>query len=295
MKKLAAFLTAAVAVCSALPFTASAEADEKTYIPTLYFTGEKSDSVDPLPSGILYVNTKSGKELKTSAKVFIKDDALRVGQIYAKWLWPDKYVTLSNIKDPITAGTLAPYKDYVTASDILLNDSPDQKLMGVSYANTEENAIPITGKTSDEYPMAVFDIAVDSAAEANYYDIAFKTEQPNVTNISYRLSDGSSIRDIRPSGDNAKPLTIAVSDRMLGDVNDDKTIDAKDASAILRNYALSSASQTPDFDQAQLIASDVTGDKKSDARDASKVLSYYAYTSTQAGAGTSLIDFLFME
>ena len=306
MKKLIALLTAAVAVCSAVPFTASAAADELTYIPTLYFKGEKSDSLDVLPTGVIYANTKSGKELKTTAKAFLKDECLRAGQIYAKWVWTSDYVTLSNISNPIAAGTLAPYQGY-TSDDIAVNDAYDQKLIGVSYSSTDgtDPLVP-TGETSDAYPLAIFDVNVSASAPADYYKISFKTEQPNVSNISYRLSKeaadrregelkGSTIRDIKPSGDNAKPLTVGVSDRKLGDVNNDNMIDAKDASAILKDYALRSANQTADFTQAQLIASDVTGDLSSDARDASKVLAYYAYISTKDGEGTSLIDFLYME
>ncbi len=305
MKKLIAILSAAVAVCSAVPFTASAAADELTYIPTLYFKGEQSDSIDVLPNGVLYANTKSGKTLKASAKAFIKDDCLRAGQIVVKWVWNDDNVTLSNIQDPISAGTLAPYKGYASASDIGLNDSYDQKMIGVSYQSAEGvNPLAPTGETSDAYPLAVFDVNVSSSAPADYYNIAFKTEQPNVSSISYRLSKeaadrregdakGMDIRDIRPSGDNAKPLVVAVSDRMLGDVNDDKTIDAKDASLILKDYALRSANQPSIFTKEQLVAADLNGDIKSDSRDASRVLGYYAYISTDAGNGTSLIDYLY--
>lgn len=66
----------------------------------------------------------------------------------------------------------------------------------------------------------------------------------------------------------------------LGDVDNNKTINAIDASYILTDYAKTSTNQKSDFTETQKLAADVNKDKKINAVDASYVLTYYAYYST---------------
>ena len=277
MKKLMAILTAAAAMCSVVPFAASAEeVNEKNYIPTVYFKAQTSENGIVLPQGVVYFNTKAANP-KTSAEVYIKDDFKRIGQMFIKWTYPDG-IKLSNIQDPISAGKLSPYKAFTKPEDFGINNTPDRNLMGISYTDTNTDPIALSAEKSDSFPIAYFDIAVDASAAADYYDIAFKTEQPDVANIAYRPSDGS-IRDIRPSGENAPSLTLAVTDRALGDVNADNKIDAMDASSVLTDYTLRSANKDGILSKEGLIAADVNGNRKVDAMDASTILSYYAYSS----------------
>mgnify|MGYP003323409136 CR=1 FL=1 len=76
----------------------------------------------------------------------------------------------------------------------------------------------------------------------------------------------------------------------LGDVNNDRTIDAMDASAILTEYAVTSTGKPSTFNDDQRKAADVNSDSQLDARDASLVLTYYVYTST--GHNIKLADFV---
>lgn len=76
-----------------------------------------------------------------------------------------------------------------------------------------------------------------------------------------------------------------------GDINDDGIVDAVDASAILRHYALTSTNGEGVFTKEQETAADVNKDGIADSVDASLILRYYAYCSTTADP-KSIEDFL---
>ncbi|MBP7185511.1 MAG: hypothetical protein KBA55_01845 [Ruminococcus sp.] len=65
-----------------------------------------------------------------------------------------------------------------------------------------------------------------------------------------------------------------------GDVNRDTIIDARDASAVLTEYAQTSTGKAPTFTGARFQAADVNKDGILDGRDSTAILSYYTYTST---------------
>ncbi|MBO4876944.1 MAG: hypothetical protein J5501_02930 [Ruminococcus sp.] len=77
---------------------------------------------------------------------------------------------------------------------------------------------------------------------------------------------------------------------MLGDFNEDKMVDANDASGILEAYALLSTDSTKSLTDAQKLSGDVNTDKLVDSNDASIILSFYAATST--GYSKSIEDFV---
>ncbi len=66
----------------------------------------------------------------------------------------------------------------------------------------------------------------------------------------------------------------------LGDVNEDRKIDANDATLVLVNYSLLSTGEAIQLTEAQQKAADVNGDGKIDASDATMILQYYSYLST---------------
>ena len=84
-------------------------------------------------------------------------------------------------------------------------------------------------------------------------------------------------------------VTTPVGDAKLGDANLDNIIDGRDATAILTEYAKSSAGGTAPFSgNARAAAvSDVNGDKIIDGRDATAVCTYYAYISVD---GNPMVD-----
>lgn len=79
----------------------------------------------------------------------------------------------------------------------------------------------------------------------------------------------------------------------LGDINGDDTIDARDASSALTEYAATSTGADSTLNSVMAEAADVNKDGSIDARDASFILSYYAYTAT-ATTPVSFEEFLAM-
>lgn len=111
------------------------------------------------------------------------------------------------------------------------------------------------------------------------YNTAFATEIHGYT--------GSTAQDYaKKYGRIFKALDVVV----MGDINDDGTIDARDASMALSEYALIATGGAPTFTDAQKLAANVNDDSVIDARDASIILSYYAYIAT--GGTDSFEDFL---
>jgi hypothetical protein len=78
----------------------------------------------------------------------------------------------------------------------------------------------------------------------------------------------------------------------LGDVNNNGTIDAVDASTVLAYYAMISTNKNGGFDENQKAAADVDHDGKINAVDASNILSYYAYVSTTKEEIMSMEEFM---
>lgn len=80
---------------------------------------------------------------------------------------------------------------------------------------------------------------------------------------------------------------------VLGDVDSNGLIDARDASAVLTEYAKLSTEKSGSFSSEEVKAADVDKNGLVDARDATILLSYYAYSSTTAtNECKSLEDFL---
>lgn len=79
---------------------------------------------------------------------------------------------------------------------------------------------------------------------------------------------------------------------ILGDVNEDGKIDAKDASAILAAYSLMSIGEESGMTSRQYNYSDVNSDEKVDAKDSSVILSYYSFISTTSDEVPSIEDFI---
>lgn len=75
--------------------------------------------------------------------------------------------------------------------------------------------------------------------------------------------------------------TTKVSDGYsLGDVDNNKAVNAVDASLILTDYAMTSTNKKSEFTGAQKKAADADNSGSVNAVDASYILEYYAYTST---------------
>ena len=77
-----------------------------------------------------------------------------------------------------------------------------------------------------------------------------------------------------------------------GDIDNDKKINAVDASMVLTYYAMISTKKSGDLSEIQQKAADVDKNGVINAVDASNILSYYAYTSTESGNIMSFENFM---
>lgn len=296
MKKFITFCSSLVLTLSAVSYinTGAAELDPNTYIPTLYFSAEDNDDIHILPSGrtiFINLNEVSGKSaIEGKIRLYFNDALNLTGQIVAKWVWQGNGVELTNILTPEEAGFKNPYDKSAASYDITTKAYPEDKLMSVAYTNTHVMPLVPTDGESNKYPLAVFDYSVDTSADAGRYAIDFKTEQPNVTTLSYRLPDNPIPREIKPNGSNAQSIYIALSDRKLGDLDNNGKINSIDASAILTAYANELANKESGLSAAEIAAADVNGDGVINAMDASTILTYYAYT--MADGKAELIDYI---
>ena len=76
------------------------------------------------------------------------------------------------------------------------------------------------------------------------------------------------------------PPTTTEPAYLLGDVNEDGSVDSSDASIVLAEYALLQTGKEPILTKKQSLAADVNKDEAIDSSDASNILGYYAYIST---------------
>ena len=83
------------------------------------------------------------------------------------------------------------------------------------------------------------------------------------------------------------------SDIMLGDVNEDGMVDAKDSSEVLVYYSRMSTDMEYELSSAQYTAADVNTDKMVDAEDALLILDYYSFTAT-GGTSAGISEYLDM-
>ncbi|SEL10984.1 Leucine rich repeat-containing protein [Ruminococcus sp. YRD2003] len=112
-------------------------------------------------------------------------------------------------------------------------------------------------------------------------DNKVKVSQPGYAEnefIWFSLSEDGYLQGIRSDG-------LLIFEREpeksgLGDVNEDASINAKDASFVLVAYAKASTGSDDGLSDTQRAAADVNADGKVDAKDASAILAFYSYLST---------------
>lgn len=207
------------------------------------------------------MNTYSS-ELKTLAE----DEGVKIADVYSEFTSLDVTPTPDNqgyahyftdIEAGINSGS-AGLTDILTNSDF----HPNQKgHLAIAAAVLEQIG-------------QLHDTSSTSLLRSIYNGLEDKSSYPAIALETYNLVAGN----------------LADAQYTLGDVTDDNSVDARDASAILGEYALVATGGTPTFSEIQKLAGNVNGDGEIDARDASVILGYYAYIST--GGTGSLEDYL---
>ncbi len=300
MKKVVSIISAlALTVGMAASFSANA-ADSSA--PTVYFKTKETKGVEVLSSGNLYVNKKAADAngAVIPAEVYLSDPNAAAGWVCVRWACEKQGLTIQNVKEPSTK----PYKKYNEegSSEEIIYENVKSDGVKVASALYYDDKIPSDGKLkplqlegekSDSYPLAVFDAAVDKSA-AGSYDITVYNKNQSFTYVTYRTGDNP---EYAPDSEkyklNCKEFRVNVSDRLLGDVNNDGKINAVDASEILSAYANVATSKPTGLSAEAEAAADVDGNGKINAVDASNVLSYYAYQSTSnADKSKTLNDFI---
>lgn len=271
MKKIIAFITAAAAICGASLSAFAGDFSEED--PTLYFRAEEQENITILPSGRVYINTDAQNEdVDVTAGAYCYDPNKAVSTIFVKWQCESDSVHLTGITDPITAAGACPYSRWTDPSKIVISSRENDNFMAVSYSTITSDKFELTGERSDDYPLACFTAKVAADAPVGVYSVDFLTKGENKCSMAY----SDPIKDIIPSGDCARSLYIAVSDRELGDVNNSGKLEATDATKVLVAYASMNAGEGSGLTEAEEISADLTGDGKISANDASLILVKYA-------------------
>lgn len=246
--------------------------------PTFYFKGVETDGVEELLSGLIYVNQKKASTIP--AAIYIKDEDKVAGQVFVKWVSDNKSLELKNVAGPVAKFGATPYKDFTSDDSMNFATYTELNGLGVNYSSiSSSDPMAYTGETSDAYPLACFDAVLAEGAENGKYSISVYDSGAYFTSVVCRPTGDGKFKEVFPA-ENSEALPVNVSDRKLGDLNDDTHIDSNDASNVLKAYAKISSNQDTGLTAAQTACSDVNGDGKIDSVDASKILAYYAYLST---------------
>lgn len=209
----------------------------------------------------LIMNTYS-----TELKGLAEDEGVKIADVYSE------FTSLDETPTPTNQG----YAHYFTEIET-----------GINSGNTGFTDII---KNSDFHPNQKGHLAIAAAVLEQIGDLHDTSSSTLLRSIYNGLEDRASYPAIALETYTLVAGNLIGAEVSLGDVNDDGFIDARDASAILSEYAVTATGGTPSFDDLQKAAGDLNDDNVIDARDASVVLSYYAYTAT--GGNDSIEDFL---
>lgn len=167
------------------------------------------------------------------------------------------------------------------------------------YYNTTLNggmtySLAIEGRdtTADDYRNYTVSVSLTggkynmtSDVYSDKFNILDKNDNPDsyrIIKYNFTVDDKISKESftVTKNEENEKDIVVHLNSVMLGDVNEDSTIDSIDATAILVEYANTSTGNKPTFTSSQVIAADVNKDGFVNSTDASKILAYYAESAT---------------
>lgn len=280
MKKILSIAVSAVSAVTLLTSFSSSAAETSSYCPKLYFKASKTDGIHPQSNKRVYINTndiksKSGN-ITFDIASYVGDSRKQLCMMIALWDSTDKYIKLTDLADPQTGDNKRAY----TVSPGLISYDGDNTMSATYSSGLSGNPFTLNGKDSDSYPFAVFKATIPTDIPIGLHPIKFyTTDAPLVTESKTMKTDFAFYDNIgnKPTQKDAEALNIAVSDRALGDIDNDNRYSADDASMILREFTMLSSNKPSSFSEAQMIAADVDGDGYLSASDASYVLCYFAY------------------
>lgn len=276
MKKIISLAASAAVAVGAVTVSGAGAADDVK--PSLYFTvNDSGDGVETLKYGTVFVDSSKSAPALPCA-IYIKDEAKAAALVFAKWTTDNACLKVKDLTGPVAQYGGTPYKGFDTDDSMNLASFEELNVLAVNYSRLmSQEPLELNGDSSDSYPLACFDAEFTEGAKCGSYALVVYNEGDYISEIYSRPGGASS-----PS-ENSQPLRINLSDRALGDVNNDGRIDSVDASAILREYSMTSSGSGSEFDGAQTSAADVNGDGRIDSVDASTILAYYALISGGSG------------
>lgn len=295
MKKSVCIISLVTAISMlSVPFS-NATVGGDDYQPSLSFRPKGTDEIKILRNGSVYVNTSVLNDQNNSfdTEVYIYDEMKQAGHIIAKWKCDSEYIKLTDLKDPITLCGNSPYSEFKTAKSIATTEHPELNRQYLSYTLGILSTDPfeLTGENSYDYPIAGFSAVVNNETPAGKYAIEFMSGESGAQcEILYKYKDSNDFKEFMPAGEYAKPININVSDRMLGDINNDGKITGSDATMALQQYTYLSSGKQGDFTTEQTLAADLNDDGILTGTDATWLLQYY--TMISSGYEDSIYDFL---
>ncbi|MBR6581723.1 MAG: hypothetical protein IKK66_10540 [Ruminococcus sp.] len=213
-----------------------------------------------------------------------------------------------------TAIKVEPVCEHINKADIngrILVDVPEGATANISieysspeydaheYYNThikggEVYAFDVEGRdvSDDDYRIYKIMVTVTGGkynitadAYADSFTIPDGNDNPDsFREISYKFTidddDIDSSWTVVKDTDKEKEIAVHLDYVMIGDVNNDSTVDASDASMVLAEYSRLSTGGSSTLSDKQIIAANVNRDSAIDAADASDILVYYSITLT---------------
>lgn len=177
---------------------------------------------------------------------------------------------------PVTNGNV--FKDFTTDS-VMVEEGQieyyaysDTAVSGKGSIFTVDFIVPENAGPGEVYPFGI-EFVEDKVGPDLFINKA--QDEAGKIQMTYVFTKGLHSGYIRTHGEKPKPPP------MFGDPNDDGRVDAKDATFVLKEYALRSTNVEAEPLPTEIKnAADVNLDGFVDARDASTILAYYAYLST---------------
>ena len=287
MKKINKILALAMplAMLSSFPVTSAYASDSEH---ELYLSADGAEDTETGKIFCLERSMFNDEDYTLKINIFFRDDVLNAWYVSPKVKCADSHIKLINLVDPKDPPIEFAYAEKDENGELTygINStiaSGSEKYNTVNFTCMNANIMKRSamlpyGEFTDSYPLTFFDAVIDKDIPTGEYEIYFLREAEDdpdqrVTEVSLMIGGGPEACDVTLTD-----MKILVG--TLGDIDDNGTIDSIDASAILKEYSLTSTQKEPTFSNVQKKFADTDGNGIVDSSDASLVLKYYAYTST---------------